>query len=259
MNNLPRHTLARIIVEHGRGICDTPKRVEALLRDLCGEHRREINIIVGALDERVAADLLAAGKSVPRAALLARLAARLRDNLALTPEAALWGVETWAFALGIVSEAELQAHARTEAPEAVRIEAPPVVRDSQPPATNPAAVSPPAPPPQRGTPLQPPRQPSQTPKTNPQPRPIVRTPAPAPRRTPVMMPPSIAVPEPPTNISPSLPSRQTSRRGSRLRSCLLVVVLAVALIVAAFFAVPAVIVLLREEQAGPSINEPQGR
>ena len=82
-------TLARIIAKHGRGICDTPKRVEALLRDLCGAYRREINIVMGALEERVAADLMTAGKSaVPRAAILARLAARLRDNLAYTPEAA---------------------------------------------------------------------------------------------------------------------------------------------------------------------------
>lgn len=92
MNDLPRHTLSRIIAEHGRGICDAPKRVEALLRDLCGAHRREINIITGALEERVPADLIAVGNStVPRDVSLARLAARLRDNLAYTPEDALGG------------------------------------------------------------------------------------------------------------------------------------------------------------------------
>jgi hypothetical protein len=124
MNDLPRHTLARIIAEHGREICAAPKRVEALLRDLCGAHRREINIIVGALEEHVAADLISAaagGKSAPREVLLARQAARLRDNLAYTPEAALWAVETWAFALGILSATELQERERTKSAEAVRI------------------------------------------------------------------------------------------------------------------------------------------
>ncbi len=140
MNDLPRHTLSRIIAENGRGICDAPKRVEALLRDLCGAHRREINIIIGALEERVAADLIAANNSVPREALLARLAARLRDNLAYTPEAARWGVETWAAALGILSEAELQVRARMESAEAKRSAAPPPIRDPKPLTANTARI-----------------------------------------------------------------------------------------------------------------------
>jgi hypothetical protein len=56
--------------------------------------------IVGALDERIAADLILAGKTVPRDVLFARLIARLRDNLAYTP-AARWAVETWAVVLGV--------------------------------------------------------------------------------------------------------------------------------------------------------------
>lgn len=88
MNDQSRHTLSRIIAQHDRGICDAPKRIEVLLRDLCGAHRREINIITGALEKRVATDLIAAGNSVPRDALLARLAVRLRDDLAYTPGAA---------------------------------------------------------------------------------------------------------------------------------------------------------------------------
>jgi hypothetical protein len=62
MNDLPRRTLSRIVARHGREICDAPKRLEALLRDVCGGHRREINIIVGALEERVAADLIASAQ-----------------------------------------------------------------------------------------------------------------------------------------------------------------------------------------------------
>ncbi|MCA1626759.1 MAG: hypothetical protein LC742_02175 [Acidobacteria bacterium] len=257
MNDLPRHTLSRIIAEHGRGICDAPKRIEALLRDLCGAYRREINIIIGALEERVAVDLIAAGNSVPRDVLLARLAARLRDNLAYTPEAARWGVETWAVALGILSKAEFQARARTESADASQSAAPPPMRDPKPSVPNPASVSPQASQPQRGTAFAPPQPPPQSPKTIPPP--IIRPPAPAPRRTP-MMPPNVTVPEPPQqNVSPPLPSRQTSRRGLTLRGCLIGVVLVIALIVAAVFVVPAVFLLLQEEQAQPSINEPRIR
>jgi len=257
MNDLPRHTLSRIIAERGRGICDAPKRVEALLRDLCGAYRREINIITGALDERVAADLIAATNSVPRDVLLARLAARLRDNLAYTPEAALWGVETWAVALGILSEAEIKAHAQAESAEASRNNPPPV-RVPKPTAANPASDSSRTVQPQRETTFAPPQQTSLSPKTN-LPPPLARSPAPAPRRTPTMSP-NVIVPEPPQlDISPSLPSGRTPRRGLTLRGCLIGVVLAIVLIVAAVFVVPAIIMLLREEQAQPSVNDPRSR
>jgi hypothetical protein len=255
MNDLPRQTLSRIIAEHGRGICDAPKRVEALLKDLCGAHRREINIIVGALEERVVADLIAAGSSVPREVLLARLAARLRDNLAYTPEAARWGVDTWAVALGIATEAELLERAWTKPAEASRSSSappPPPVRDPTPSAPNPAGVSKHPPPPQRGTTSAP--QP-QAPKTNPPP--IIRPPAPraAPAR-----PPNVFARGPRRQNIPTAPQpRQTSGRGLKLRGCLILVVLIIVLVVAAIVIVPAVIHVLQEEQARPSINEPRIR
>lgn len=268
MNDLPRHTLSRVIAEHGRGICDAPKRVEALLRDLCGAYRREINIIMGALEERVAADLIAASNSaVPRAALLARLAARLRDNLAYTPEAARWAVETWAFALGILSEAEFQERARAEAAEAQRSAATPPVRDPQPTAERtPSAASQASQPQRQTTSPTPPPQPAPAPKTT-MPPPIVQRPTAAhplpaaPRRTPAP-PPKVAVPapQPQRKVSPVLPSTPpTRRRGLSWRGCFMFVVLVIILVVAAIFVVPAVIFLLQEEQAQPSINEPRIR
>jgi hypothetical protein len=275
MNDLPRHTLLRIIRQHGRGICDAPKRVEGLLRDLSGAHRREINIIIGALKERVPADLLAAGNTAPREVLLARLAARLRDNLAYTTEAARWGVETWAFALGLVSEAELRerAHAeaaeraqaeaaeraQAEAAERVRRGASSSVRDAEPPAA--ARNTPPAsPPPQATTAAGPRRQPPQASKASPPAPPIVATPPVTSARQPITTHPH--APAPPAsrpNVAPPPPARDASRWGSRLRGCLVAVVLLIVITVAAVFIVPAVIMLLKEEQAQPSINDPRAR
>jgi hypothetical protein len=263
MNNLPRQMLSRIIAKHGRGICDSPKRVEALLRDLCGMHRREINIIIGALEERVAADLIGAGNAVPREVLLARLAARLRDNLAYTPEAARWGIETWAVALEIVSEAELQTRARIASAEATQNTPPRPVPDPKSMPANPASVNPQTPRTKTGTTSAPPRQPTQPPKINVPPPLIVRTPspsppAPAPHRMPVVHP-KVAAPVQPPDVSESLPLPHTSRRGRSLRGCLLSVVLIFLLIVAAIFVVPAIILLLQEEQAQPTINDPRIR
>ena len=259
MNDLPRHTLSRIILEHGRSICDTPKRVEALLRDLCGAHRREINIIIGALEERVAADMLLASETTPRGVLLARLAARLRDNLAYTPEAARWGVESWAVALGIMSEAELKDRERAESTGSGQSGAASSIQEAQPPATKPAR--PPAPPsqPPRGTSPAPSRQAS-LPTQKASPPPTVIAP-PAPRR----MPTQPGTPSRPTrqNVAPPPtpppPKIDAPRRGLTLRGCLLVVVLMIALIVAAVFVVPAVVMILKEEQAQPSINDPRIR
>lgn len=256
-NDLPRRSLSRIIDKHGRGICDSPKRVEALLRDLCGGHRREINIIMGAHEERVPADLIAAGNSVPRDVLLARLAARLRDNLAYTADAARWGVETWAVALGVVSEAELKERAREGAGQTGRgtATASPV-REPGPHASA-QASAPRAPKPQRGTGQAPAQQ--RQPQRNSQPPPPASPPAPTARRLP-STPPQVAAPAPHRqNFPTAQPTRPAPRRGLKLRSCLLVVVLIFALVVGAVFAIPAVIGLLREEQSRPSVNDPRIR
>jgi len=109
MHNLPREKLREIVARHGRSVADEPRRCEGLLRDHCGAYRREIAVLVGALEERVAADLLAAGEGMPREVLLARLARRLHDNVAMEEAAARWAVHSWALALGAVSGAELEA------------------------------------------------------------------------------------------------------------------------------------------------------
>jgi ribosomal protein S27E len=106
MNDLPHQKLCQIVATYGKSLCDDPKRCEALLRDLCGQHRREVNVLVSALKERVAADLRASSTGVPREVLLARLTKRLCDNLGLAEEAARWGVESWALALGVISSQE---------------------------------------------------------------------------------------------------------------------------------------------------------
>ncbi len=103
MNYLPRQQLYQLIATYGRSLCDDPRRCEALLKDTCGQYRPEIAVLVGALREGAAAELLASQNSVPQTVLLARLTKRLHDNLALTEDAAKWGVESWALALGVIS------------------------------------------------------------------------------------------------------------------------------------------------------------
>ena len=108
MNNLPRETLRQIINKHGSEIGGNPKRCESLLNDLCGSYRREINVLVNAIEERVPLDLLAGAGSMPLELLLTRLEKRLAEQTAMTGEAARWAVESWALALNAATDVEIE-------------------------------------------------------------------------------------------------------------------------------------------------------
>ncbi len=108
MNDLPRQKLGEIVAKHSVSVVENPRRCEGLLRDYCGRFRREVSVLTMALEERVPLDLLAASKTTPRQVLFGRLSRRLCDNLALSEQAACWAVNSWAFALGLISISELE-------------------------------------------------------------------------------------------------------------------------------------------------------
>lgn len=103
-----REVLVRIITEHGRSLAGDPRRCEALLRDYCGQYKREINVLVGALKEGVALDLIGNSAALPARVLVAQLARRLQDNLGFSEAPSKWAVQSWALALGVTTTAELE-------------------------------------------------------------------------------------------------------------------------------------------------------
>lgn len=226
-----RETLRELVARHGPGLASDARRCEGLLRDLCGAHRREINLLVNALEERVPLDLLAAQRTMPHGLLLARLSKRLEEQLGLTEEAARWAVESWALALGVVTDAELAEQERRRAEEAVRMEA------AAPPLPSPPRERPPsAPPPEAPRAAQPKKAPQQAPMPQ----------APAPRRT-------GGPPAPPFDPSHDpLPAR----RGRSLRGCAVGCLVVVLLSLALFFGVPYVVSVLREEQQRRNAETP---
>ena len=270
MNDAPRRTLRELIARHGPGLCSDARRCEGLLRDLCGEHRREINIPVGALREHVPLDLLAARNSVPTGLLLTRLAKRLEDQLALTGEASRWAVDSWALALGVVSDAELggiksrrdeAAPAPVKAAEKLAPPPPPTLEseaDERPPAspgTRPTAA-PPRP--------QPPRTPPASKPAAPQPPSPVATRRPtqggstaAARQSPSSRLP--ASPRPANAGGLQTPSADPAPGGGRrgrwrgcLVGCFLLILLSALLLVGA----PYVLNVLREEQQQRDFGPP---
>ena len=103
MNDGPRQKLQFLIAQYGRSLCDDPKRCDAMLKDLCPECKREIAVLIGALRENVAKDLLAQSAMLPMEALTPKLTKRLYDHLGIAEEFAQWAVESWAFALGLIT------------------------------------------------------------------------------------------------------------------------------------------------------------
>ena len=102
MHDLPRQKLTELLAQYGHGFCDDEKRLEAMLKDLLrNDHKRETFVLISALREGVVQDLRAPTAGMPLAAVTAKLIRQLCDNLALDESAARWGVESWAFALGV--------------------------------------------------------------------------------------------------------------------------------------------------------------
>jgi hypothetical protein len=103
MHAQPPRTLKRLLKQYGQELIDDPRRTEALLRDLCGQHVREIFVLVNAQKQRVPNELLAAPAWMPRQAVYSRLSRNLQTKLALTEDAADWAVTSWAAALDLDS------------------------------------------------------------------------------------------------------------------------------------------------------------
>jgi hypothetical protein len=92
-----------LLKQYGQELIDDPRRTEALLRDHCGQHTREIFVLVNAQKQRVPSELLSAPAWMPRQATYSRLSKTLQTKLALTEDAANWAVAAWAAALDLES------------------------------------------------------------------------------------------------------------------------------------------------------------
>ncbi|MET0623459.1 MAG: right-handed parallel beta-helix repeat-containing protein [Pyrinomonadaceae bacterium] len=109
MNEQPRQKLREIVARHGPSVAHDARRCEGLLKDYSAQYRREVSVLVSALEEHIPQDLSAAPAGTPRRVLLTRLARRLADHRGLSETAASWSVNSWALALGLISDDELKA------------------------------------------------------------------------------------------------------------------------------------------------------
>ena len=104
MNEFPRTKLCEVIKSLGltsERLSTDPKLIKGLLLDLCGQHRREINVLVLALAEGFVEKLTKSQDGSPQIRV-ATAARRFCEEFALTEDAATWGINSWAIALAIV-------------------------------------------------------------------------------------------------------------------------------------------------------------
>jgi len=97
MRSEPKQVLKAMLAAKGDRIVRDPELCEALLRDGCGECRKEIAILVNTVKCGAAHEVYSS--SAPYASLRARLVQRVQDDQGLSAEAAAWGIDTWREAL----------------------------------------------------------------------------------------------------------------------------------------------------------------
>jgi WD40 repeat protein len=99
-------TLGEILIRHGRTPLTDAKLCENLLKDYCGAFKEEISLLVLAVRERVASDLLVSQDGLQRDLLRGLLVKRLRKGRTLNEGDARWAVDSWARAIRAFSRSE---------------------------------------------------------------------------------------------------------------------------------------------------------
>ncbi len=120
MNNEVRKELVNLVATYGSDEISTNiRKVEGLLRDYCGEHKREIAVLISAMKNRIPEEILNAKSDAIESFLSSRLIKRLYDNEGTAKDFAQWAVESWTVALG--KKIETNCAAKPEAAEAKRL------------------------------------------------------------------------------------------------------------------------------------------
>jgi hypothetical protein len=93
--------LKSLVDSYGPTLLGEAGRLRGLLQDECPRAKREISVLLQALDERIPQDLLRVHSGEPIRSLSPRLAKRLVDEKAMSADASRWAVHTWAQGLGL--------------------------------------------------------------------------------------------------------------------------------------------------------------
>jgi hypothetical protein len=104
--DVARQRLQYIVECYGDDILNDLVKTADLIRKLCGEDPRRIELLVRALNIGFVPDLIRWRGQGDPARFLPRIAKTLERQLGATPAEALWTAGSWAVALGLLDEAE---------------------------------------------------------------------------------------------------------------------------------------------------------
>jgi hypothetical protein len=104
MSDLPRQILCEIIRQKGNAFFEKEKEFRALINDLCrGDFKRERRCISDSITEGIPASLLKKHDRLPYEIISSQLTDRL-ISFGFDQNLARWTVDSWALALGIITE-----------------------------------------------------------------------------------------------------------------------------------------------------------
>jgi formylglycine-generating enzyme required for sulfatase activity len=106
MSDIPRETLIQIVSRFGPQVCEDPRRCEALLRDLCGSHKKEINALIAAIRSDFIEELRACKQTALQKVVIERSIKQLHDDTGIVIELARWSIDSWSLALGLLTQSE---------------------------------------------------------------------------------------------------------------------------------------------------------
>ncbi|WP_211271744.1 hypothetical protein, partial [Caryophanon latum] len=98
MNEHIQLILKDLVSQYGQQLCTNSRQLKALLLDLCGTNRLEINLLLYAVQENVVIVLLDDDSEVTWV-MTNKLIKKLQNNCGISEEYAKWSIETWAKAL----------------------------------------------------------------------------------------------------------------------------------------------------------------
>jgi hypothetical protein len=101
INEQPHVKLRELVVRSGFGILNDPGQCQAWLQNACLQSPWEISILMAALHQGVPAAISGRDPSRPGQALRAELSQRFQSSSGFANDAAQWGVDAWAYILGV--------------------------------------------------------------------------------------------------------------------------------------------------------------
>ena len=100
MNRSIRDVLKKLIQLYGKGLCKDAQRLEAFLRDYCGEYKRETNVLVLSVRLGITGEMIML-KDKTVNLCIPRWINRLYDEGGIEKNLGLWAIENWLMVLGI--------------------------------------------------------------------------------------------------------------------------------------------------------------